>query len=102
MRWRLDPSETPAHKLTDTVAQIVALLIPFPLPIFDHFQYASTAGKAWEIWSRAVPSGRQMIDTQRVVPNEEFRCLFCLKAGCQSVHKEDDQYHALFTTLGLN
>ena len=28
-------------------------------------------GKAWEIWSRAVMSVRQKVDTQGVVPDEE-------------------------------
>jgi len=48
-----------------------ASLVPrlFPPPVFDHLQYANMEGKAWEIWSRAVMSGRQMVDTRGVVPN---------------------------------
>jgi len=33
-------------------------------------------GKAWEIWSRAVTSGRQTVDTQGAVPVEESRSPF--------------------------
>ena len=29
-------------------------------------------GKAWEIWSRAVTSGRQMVDTRGVVPDSSI------------------------------
>ena len=35
---------------------------PFPPPVFDCLQYANMGGKAWEIWSRAVISGRQKVD----------------------------------------
>ena len=42
---------------------------PFPLPVFHRFQYEIRRGKAWEIWSRAVTSGRQMVDTRGAVPN---------------------------------
>ena len=54
-------------------------------------------GEAWEIWSRAMPSSRHMVDTGRVVPNKESRrpMLYCLY---QSVHKADDRYRSLFTT----
>jgi len=47
------------------------------LPGRSHLQYLIAysvqirRGKAWEIWSRAVTSGRQKIDTREVVPNEE-------------------------------
>jgi len=48
-------------------------LVPrlFPSPVFDCLQYANTGGKAWEIWSRAVMSGRQKVDTRGAVPNKE-------------------------------
>ena len=36
---------------------------PFPLPAFDCFQYEIRRGKAWEIWSHVMMSGRQMVDT---------------------------------------
>ena len=50
-------------------------LIPrtFPPPVFDHFQYEIRQGKAWEIWSHAVPSSRHMVDIWRAVPSEESR-----------------------------
>ena len=32
-------------------------------------------GGGWEIWSRAMTSGRQMVDTQGVVPNCFNTCL---------------------------
>ena len=35
-----------------------------PPPLFDHFQYEIQRGKAWEIWSCAMTSGRQMVHTQ--------------------------------------
>ena len=37
-------------------------LIPIT-SIFDHFQYEIWQGKAWEIWSSAMTSTRQMVDT---------------------------------------
>ena len=43
---------------------------PFPPPVFHHFQYEIRRGKTWEIWSRAMPSSRHMVDTRRAVPNE--------------------------------
>ena len=42
---------------------------PFPPPVFDRLQYANTEGEGWEIWSHAVTSGRQMVDTQGAVPD---------------------------------
>jgi len=45
----------------------------------SHFQYLITysmqirRGKAWEIWSRAVTSGRQKVDTRGAVPDKESR-----------------------------
>jgi len=40
-------------------------------------------GKAWEIWSRTVTSGRQMVDTRGAVPDEESRSpfLYCWSEG---------------------
>ena len=36
----------------------------FPPPVFDCTAVMQTwKGKAWEIWSRAVMSGRQRVDT---------------------------------------
>ena len=41
----------------------------------SHLQYLIACsmqiwrGKAWEIWSRAVTSGRQMVDTRRAMPD---------------------------------
>ena len=35
-----------------------------PPPLFDHSQYEIQRGKAWEIWSCAMTSGRQMVHTR--------------------------------------
>ena len=44
--------------------------------------------KTWEIWSRAVTSGRQKVDTQGVVPGEESQSLLCtIRAGRQSINE---------------
>ena len=73
------------------------------IPTHQHLIAHSMQGKDWEIWSCAVPSGRQMVDTQAVEPNEESQCPTCTvhpKTGCQSVCKADDQYRLLFMTQG--
>ena len=47
-------------------------------------------GKAWEIWPRAVISGRQRVDTWGLCPvmnSEAISCNVNLRAGGQSVHK---------------
>jgi len=67
-------------------------LIPrlFPPPVFDRLRYANTKGKAWEICSRAVTSGRQKVDIWGAVPNEESRSHFLYyrsDAGGQSISK---------------
>ena len=56
---------------------------PLPLPVFHRFQYEIGRGKAWEIWSRVMPSSRHMVDTRRAVPNEESRrpVLYCPSNG---------------------
>jgi len=57
---------------------------PFPPPIL-----ANMEGEVWEIWSRVVTSGRQMVDTRGEVPNhaipsthawhcKQQRCWCCL------------------------
>ena len=46
----------------------------------SHLQYLIACSmqirrrKAWEIWSRAVTSGRQMVDTRGAVPNSSNSC----------------------------
>ena len=79
---------------------------PFPQPVFHRFQYEIRRGKAWEIWSRAVPSGRHVVDTRRVVPNEEYRrpVLYCPSKGWMSECscKADDRYRSLFTMPGMD
>ena len=47
-------------------------------------------GKAWEIWSCAMPSSRHMVDTRGVVPNEESRrpVLYCPSNGWISEHSQ--------------
>ena len=42
---------------------------PFPPPVFHRFQYEIWRGKVWEIWSCAMMSGRQMVDTREAVTN---------------------------------
>ena len=50
-------------------------LVPRPFPGRSHLQYLIAysmqirRGKAWEIWSRAVMSGRQMVDIRGAVPD---------------------------------
>jgi len=50
-------------------------LIPrlFPPPVFDRLQYTNTEGKAWEIWSHVVTSGRQKVDTRGQCPSSNTR-----------------------------
>ena len=52
--------------------RVISSFIPrsFPPPVFDHLQQIPR-WKAWEIWSCALTSGRQMVDTQGAVPVEE-------------------------------
>jgi len=57
-------------------ALIIALFQNISLiPSCSHLQYLITysmqirSGKAWEIWSRAVTSCTQMVDTQGAVPD---------------------------------
>ena len=80
-----------------TVIECASLIPrPFPPPVFDHFQYEIRRGKAWEIWSRAVPSGC----TLRAVPDEEYQCpvLYipskCWKSECS---QGSELYQSLFT-----
>ena len=60
----------------------------FPPPVFDRFQHEVRWGKVWEIRSRAVPSGRHMVDTRRAVPKQECRrpVLYCPSNGWMSEH----------------
>ena len=53
-------------------------------------------GKAGEMWSRVVPSGRQMVDTQGVVPNENFDALSC------TVHPKTGLHVRGFTRQATN
>ena len=52
------------------------------IPTHQHLIACSMQGKDWGIWSCAVPSGRQMVDTQAVEPNEESQCPTC-SVSCQ-------------------
>ena len=52
---------------------------PFPPPVFHRFQYEIRWGKAWEIWSRAMTSGRQMVDTRGAVPNHYNTCFTLIR-----------------------
>jgi len=62
-------------------------------------------GKAWEIWSHVVISGRPMVDTYRVVPNEESQRSETLpgtvspRTGGQGIYKVV-QYCLFFTMPG--
>ena len=40
--------------------------------VFDRFQYEIQRGKAWEIWSHVMMSGRQMVGTRRRCPTERL------------------------------
>ena len=72
--------------LTSEVSQLYKFMVSFEwIPLFylasfpgcSHLQYLIACsmqirrGKAWEISSRAVTSGRQKVDTRGAVPNEE-------------------------------
>jgi len=54
-----------------TLTQCTCSFIPrqFPPSVFDRLQYANMEGKAWEIRSCVVTSGRQRVDRWGVVPN---------------------------------
>ena len=82
-------------------------LIPrlFPPPVFDRFQHEIRWGKAWEIWSHAVLSGRHMVDTRRVVPNEEsrFPVLYCPSKGWMLERSQGRRSNcSLFTMPGMD
>ena len=70
-----------------------------------HLQYANTEG------GRPGRSGHmqgllgQMVDIWGAMPDKNFNALSCdfhPMAGCQSVHKADDQHCSLFTTPGTD
>ena len=71
------------------VSALHCILASIPGRSHHRFWYEIRRGEAWEIRSHAVPSGRHMVDTQRVVPNEECRhpVLYTVrpKAGCQRI-----------------
>ena len=70
----------PIPSSTDKIAQKPSLVPrPFPPPVFHRFQYEIRWGKAWEIWSRAMTSGRQMVDTREVVPNHYNTCFALIR-----------------------
>ena len=52
---------------------------PFPRPAFHRFQYQIRRGKVWEIWSRVMTSGRQMVDTRGAVPNRYNTCFMLIR-----------------------
>ena len=78
---------------------------PFPPPVFHRFQYEIRRGKAWEIWSRAMPPSRHMVAHGGRCPTKNLDALCCTvrpMAGYQSVRKADDRYRSLFTTPGTD
>ena len=85
---------------------VYASLIPQAVPTTSiYFQYEIRQGEGWEIWSCAVPSGRHVVDTRRVVLNEESQRLSCTvhpKAACQNIRKVADRYCSLFTMPGTD
>ena len=64
-----------------------------PIPGCSHLQYFIACsmqmwrGKAWEIWSCVVMSGRRRVDTSGAVPNEARSCTVSPRVGGQSVSK---------------
>lgn len=48
---------------------VITNLVPrsLPCPVFDHIQYANMREKACEIWSHAMMSSREIVDTWGVV-----------------------------------
>ena len=69
------PQDFKAGRLDRTWGKFSLVPRPFPPPVFDRLQYANTEGKAWEIWSCAVTSGRQKVDTRGAVPDSS-NCRF--------------------------
>jgi len=57
---------------------------PFPPPVFDCLQYASTEGKGL---GDLVTSGRQWVDTREAVPNKTLSFAISLRAEGQKVSK---------------
>ena len=100
-------TELKSRTLTSNLVALAKYCSPLvSSPCRSHRQHLITSsrrGKFWEIWSRAVPSCKHIVETRRVVPNETFlSCTIRPKAECQSVHKADDRYRSLFTTLGTD
>ena len=66
----------------------IASLIPrpFPPPVFDRLQHRNTEGKAWEVRSRAVTSGRQRVGAWGQCLTKNLQALSCWGLEV-SVHK---------------
>ena len=80
-------------------------LIPrlFPPPVFDRLQYANTEGEGLGIWSCAVTSGRQKVDTQGAVPVEESQSpfLYYMVRGLEArALARQCQYHPSYVAPG--
>ena len=80
------------------------------LPDSSHFQLLIVCsiqvlmGKAWEILSRVVMSGRQMVDTQGAVPDERSQSPLCMSVQVLDarVFTRQNQYRLSFTIPGID
>ena len=79
-RWSQSPSHVAWERGYRSVIPCPSLLVrsQFPPPVFDRLQYANTVGEAGDIWSRAVTSGRQRVNTQGAVPNRNKRTVLII------------------------
>lgn len=58
-------------------------------------------GKAWEIWSCVVTSGRQRVGSARWRISTTLSWNAHPRAGGLNIHKAADQYHLWFSMLGM-
>ena len=59
------------------------------IPLTDCLQYANTKGESWEIWSHAVTSYRQSVDTWKYLTKtlKTLSSTISLRAGGQKASK---------------
>jgi len=58
-------------------------------------------GKAWEIWSCVVTSGKQRVGSARLRISKTLSWNAHPRAGGLNIHKAADQYHLWFSMLGM-
>ena len=61
------------------------MFTPLRPSLFDHLQYANMDWEAWEIWSRAMTSGRHM--GRGMNDLKTLSCNVDLRPGVQSIHE---------------